>query len=207
MYLHQGGARQNAQSFKFNPPSLHTQLGLRKYLNTDERERFIRAAAVLDGPTRALCLTLLHSGCRLSEALNLTIANVQVSERVLLVRSLKKRGAMVVRQVPIPVELLNLLLALPSCSARVDDQCSMPLWNWHRTWAWMRIKHTMAIAGIVGPHATPRGLRHGFGVHAVQSGVPLNLVQKWLGHSHISTTAIYTDAVGPEERTIAERMW
>lgn len=48
---------------------------------------------------------------------------------------------------------------------------------------------------------------HGFGVNAVQSGVPLSLVQKWLGHAQLSTTAIYANAIGPEEYAIAERMW
>ncbi|WP_296583951.1 tyrosine-type recombinase/integrase [Xanthobacter sp.] len=55
--------------------------------------------------------------------------------------------------------------------------------------------------------ASPKGLRHAFGVHAVRSGVPLILVQKWLGHEDIATTAIYTNVLGPEEREIAERMW
>ncbi|MDT8873452.1 hypothetical protein RAA17_25850 [Komagataeibacter rhaeticus] len=29
--------------------------------------------------------------------------------------------------------------------------------------------------------------------------MPLNMVQKWLGHAQLSTTAIYADAVGAEE--------
>ncbi len=65
----------------------------------------------------------------------------------------------------------------------------------------------MAEAEITGLQASPKGLRHGFGVQAVQSGVPLNLVQKWLGHAQLSTTAIYANAVGPEEHAIAMRMW
>ena len=36
---------------------------------------------------------------------------------------------------------------------------------------------------------------------------PLNLVQKWLGHAQLTTTAIYADAVGSEEKDIARRMW
>ena len=32
-----------------------------------------------------------------------------------------------------------------------------------------------------GPHASPKGLRHGFGVTAVSKGIALNMVQKWLG--------------------------
>ena len=65
----------------------------------------------------------------------------------------------------------------------------------------------MEAADLHGPHATPKGLRHGFGIQAVSAGIPLNLVQKWLGHAQLSTTAIYADAVGEEEQSIAARMW
>jgi hypothetical protein len=63
-------------------------------------------------------------------------------------------------------------------------------------------------AGIEeGPHACPKGLRHGFGVAAVSKGIALNMVQKWLGHAQLTTTAIYANAVGEEEQSIAARMW
>ena len=65
----------------------------------------------------------------------------------------------------------------------------------------------MREANIHGACASPKGLRHGFGIHAVSSGVPLTLVAKWMGHSSIKTTAIYTNAVGEEERKLAGRMW
>jgi integrase/recombinase XerD len=50
-------------------------------------------------------------------------------------------------------------------------------------------------------------LRHGFGVHAFQSNVPPHLVQKWLGHASLKTTASYADVIGAEERAFANRMW
>lgn len=63
-------------------------------------------------------------------------------------------------------------------------------------------------AGIPdGPHACPKGLWHGFGVQAVSRGIALNMVQKWLGHAQLTTTAIYANAVGEEEQSIAARMW
>ena len=65
----------------------------------------------------------------------------------------------------------------------------------------------MTTAGLTGPHASPKGLRHGFGVRAVSEGISLNLVQKWLGHAQLTTTAIYADAVGDEEQSIAAKMW
>jgi site-specific recombinase XerD len=62
-------------------------------------------------------------------------------------------------------------------------------------------------AGIEGSQASPQGLWHGFGVVCIEKGIPLNLVQRWLGHAQLSTTAIYADAVGEEERGIAAKLW
>ena len=72
---------------------------------------------------------------------------------------------------------------------------------------WRAVHAVMEAAGLDGPQASPKGLRHGFGVAAVSAGIPLNLVQKWLGHAQLTTTAIYADAVGAEEKDIARRMW
>jgi site-specific recombinase XerD len=63
------------------------------------------------------------------------------------------------------------------------------------------------LAGISGPPANPKGLRHAFGVETLQAGVPINLVKKWLGHSRLETTEVYTNAVGDEEQAIASRFW
>jgi site-specific recombinase XerD len=65
----------------------------------------------------------------------------------------------------------------------------------------------MDAAAMTGSHASPKGLRHGFGVIAVQASIPLHLVQRWLGHAQLSTTAIYAEAMGEEERAIAARLW
>ena len=65
----------------------------------------------------------------------------------------------------------------------------------------------MAAAGISGTPAMPKGLRHGFGVNAFQANVPPHLVQRWLGHASLRTTAIYADVIGPDERAFAARMW
>ena len=62
-------------------------------------------------------------------------------------------------------------------------------------------------AGISGARANPKGLRHVFGVVAIQNSIALNMVQKWLGHADLSTTAIYANAIGQEKQDIAAKMW
>lgn len=81
------------------------------------------------------------------------------------------------------------------------------LWPWSRVTAWRAVKKIMTRAGLVGCAACPRGFRHSFGVGTLHAGVPLNLVQRWLGHARISTTAIYAAASGPEEVAFAARFW
>lgn len=183
--------------------SPYTPDGSRKYLNADERDRFIRAANTASTSTRSLCLTLAFTGCRISEALALRPCDIQYQSKVLSIKTLKKRGTLKVREVPVPDALLETLNVQSSSAPTSKER----LWNWGRTTAWSRVKSVMEEAGICGTYASPKGLRHGFGIHAVQSNVPLHMVQRWLGHAALSTTAIYTDAVGAEEYAIAERMW
>jgi integrase len=82
------------------------------------------------------------------------------------------------------------------------------LWPWARNTGWRHVKAVMDAAGIPdGPHRSPKGLRHGYGVHAIGSGVPLNMLSKWMGHATLEVTAIYANALGAEEQGIAARMW
>lgn len=184
--------------------------GERKYLTTSELRTFLAGAKYAEPQIRTLCETIAHSGCRLSEALLLTAGRVDLSDGVLIFESLKKRKRGVYRAVPIPPELLELLSAthnLAGTQQREGMKRGLRLWPFSRVTAWRRIHEVMRSAGLTGAHATPRGLRHSFGTRAVSSGVPLHIVQRWLGHARLSTSAIYANAIGPEERQLAARMW
>jgi integrase len=119
----------------------------------------------------------------------------------------------VYRAVPVPPKLLEMLGMVHGLkdkkrrTAGTKAKPPPPLWDFGRTTAWKKVIAVMKAAGVKGPQATPKGLRHGFGVAAIQAGIPLNLLQRWLGHAQLTTTAIYANAVGPEERNIAARMW
>jgi integrase/recombinase XerD len=185
--------------------SLHGPSGSRKYLNAAERQRFTKAARRAPGKIRQFCLTLRWSGGRISEVLALTPSLIDVESGVASLKTLKRRRRGIVRQVPLPPDLLNDLdREFDLRGAQRDPKrANLRIWRWSRTTAWRYVKTVMAAAGIIGTPAMPKGLRHGFGVHAIQSGVPPHLLQRWFGHASLRTTAIYCDVIGPDERAFA----
>ena len=190
---------------------LFTSTGKRKYLTLEEQARFIRAATEHErGEVRTFALTLAYSGCRISEALELTADRVDLSAGELIFRTLKQRGQTVYRAVPCPPELLDaldLVHSLRKVQKTKSRGADVPLWGWGRTQGTKHIWVIMAAAGIAGPHATPKGLRHAFGVRMAQRTRNPRLVQKFMGHKHLETTAIYLDLVGDEARAEVLGAW
>ncbi|WP_340151430.1 site-specific integrase [uncultured Sneathiella sp.] len=194
--LHYSGRR---DSISF----LYDREGRRKYIGQQERARLLEVIDTLpSSEVRIFCLVLAYTGARLSEILSLTANQIDHDAGVVVIHTLKKRQRYVYRAVPLPPSLLK---DLKNISGQKSD--GQRLWSWSRTTGWTRIKEIMKAAGISGPQASPKGLRHGFAVYAMLAGVPLTIVSKWLGHSSIKTTAIYTEVVGAEERKFAENIW
>ena len=185
--------------------------GERLYFTEEQRKALLAAAAKAPREVRSFCSVLCYTGCRISEALALTAKSIDLSAKVIVIESLKKRKAGVHRQVPVPPELLDIMdmvHGIREIQKKGGARLRERLWPWSRMTAWRKMQALIKAAGIPdGPHASPKGLRHGFGVTAVSKGIALNMVQKWLGHSQLTTTAIYANAVGEEEQNIASRMW
>lgn len=188
---------------------LYDREGNRKYLTRAERNAFLAAAERMPAEVRTFCLTLAYTGARVSEVLALTPRRIDTGARIVIVESLKKRRRGIYRAVPVPTNLIAELDRVHCIEAAKEqpDRASERIWRWCRTTAWNWIKACMALAGIAGSPASPKGLRHAFGVGTLQAGVPINLVRKWLGHARLSTTEVYADAVGDEEQAIARRFW
>ncbi|WP_322963862.1 tyrosine-type recombinase/integrase [Sphingomonas fuzhouensis] len=184
-------------------PMIFNRDGQRKYLTPAEIDVFVNTAHGFPSGIRLFCMMIAYSGCRISEALAMKKSNIDFASRHVVIRCLKKRGKTIFRSIPLPSRFLDMLKSW----IRREKIKDCFLWPWSRMTGYRRIRDVMNAANIRGRHASPKGLRHGFGVRAVQSSVPLTLIQRWLGHADIKTTAIYTNAIGPEERRIASRMW
>lgn len=175
------------------------EAGHRKYVNEAERNKFLSVVYHMPERPRALLMFLTYSGCRISEALMLQEEHLSLEDGMVTLKTLKRRRV-VYRRVPVPVDIIRMLLDMGVCE-------NGRFWDCNRVTAWRWVRNAMTQAGVRGPMGTCKGLRHAFGIRAASRNVPPNLIQRWMGHASQTTTAIYLDAVGPEERRFAERMW
>lgn len=181
-------------------PALFDHRGNRKYLIARERLAFVYAASKESDAMSTFCLTLAFTGARISEVLALTANHIDAADEAIIFETLKQRRKQVFRAVPVPRTLIPIITMY--CVGKEGR-----LWPWGRTNGWKIVKNVMRRAGISDSLCKPKALRHAFAVEAGQKGIPLNIVQRWLGHARIETTAIYASAIGDEERNLARRAW
>ena len=128
-------------------------------MTADERQRLIAAAAHVKKPADQTSVrTIAYTGARVSEVLALRAKAVDLEAGAVRIRTLKRcvehwRGVPVARGVA------------PTARDR--------LWNLTQATAHRKVVAVMREAGIEGPQACPKGLRHGFGTAAVIAGLLL----------------------------------
>ena len=203
--------------------SLFTPDGDRLYLTAEERRRFLDASALESPSERMFCHVLHYSGCRPSEVLAISPRRVMINDSaiviVIVIHSLKKhktdqQGRLKqaqYRSVPVPpslIEHLDLVFGLRS-QLRRDLCIDSPLWPMSRPTAYRLVKRVMDRAGIVGPQATGKGLRHGFGVALVTANppVPLHVISQLMGHGDSKTTEIYLQVLSEERHSLVMNAW
>lgn len=189
--------------------NLYDATGSRKYLISSERQTFFEVAKEADREIMPYFLTLFYTGCRVSEALELTPQKFDYTANRIIIRSLKKRKQNHHRHVPVPPQFLrelNLIYDIQKAQKKPELK-NKRLWTIHRSTVNRRFDKLMEQAGIVGVHATPKGLRHSFAINALENDVPIHLVSRWMGHSSTQVTEIYLQVLGKEEDEFMKRMW
>ena len=190
--------------------TLFDDIGNRKYLTPNERELFYEATEEVSKNWRMFGLMLYYTGCRLSEALNIKVKDIDFNAGAVTIGTLKQRRSGVYRQVPLSADYMKGLdnsFDLRELQKKKKKIRESRVWDWTRHNGYLVIKRIMQEADLQGIAATPKGLRHAFAIACLDKGIPLNMVQKWMGHSSIETTAIYANATGEEERKLAARLW
>jgi integrase/recombinase XerD len=176
------------------PFELYDRRSRRRFITAEERSAFLDASHNAPAHQRSLCLVLTYTGCHLLEALQLTAADIDLAGDSIILAEHDRR----IRAVPLPssvITALDMIHAVRHAQKAEDSGRSAKLWPVDRTTAWRWILRIMKNAGIEGPQAAPRGLRQGFIVHCLTSGVPIETVQYWIGHKERATTEAYGDVL------------
>jgi integrase/recombinase XerD len=190
------GRRLDNPAAELDPPRRRPKLP--RTLSPREVERLIESAAGTtprDLRNSALVELLYGAGLRVSEAVGLERAGVDLDER--LVRVLGKGNKE--RIVPIgrsAAEALRRYLARgrPYLDRRYRPELFLnakggPL---TRAGAFLILRRLAEKAGLEADRVHPHLLRHSFATHLLEGGADLRSVQEMLGHADLATTQIYT---------------
>jgi site-specific recombinase XerD/DNA-binding XRE family transcriptional regulator len=191
------------------------------YLTIPEQERVL--ATLARDRTRKGCrdyaavATLLLTGLRADELLNLELGHLSLEGRTL--RVVNGKGGKD-RELPVVDRLATILGAYltdvrPDLSqARVSPFVFLPLdargrggvrgGQLERQWLWRLVAHR--VGAIVGRKVYPHALRHSFASRLREGGGDLALIQETLGHSELSTTMIYAHLPSPMQRAALARL-
>ena len=171
---------------------------LPRTLSPGEAERLIDAATGTSPRSlrdRALIELLYGAGLRVSEAVRLERASVDLERR--LVRCVGK-GAKE-RIVPIGREAAESVRRYLARGRPHLDKGHRPelFLNAHggaltRAGAFLILRRLAGAAGLEPDRIHPHLLRHSFATHLLEGGADLRSVQEMLGHADLSTTELYT---------------
>jgi integrase/recombinase XerD len=161
------------------------------------REEVKCILACLQQSAYRACLGTIYScGLRLLEGVHLQVQQIDSARMVLHLRQAKGRRD---RYVPLPARTLALLRSY---------------WRSHRNPVWLfpavrsggmatanrprnergvqkAFRKALEESGV-NKAASVHTLRHSWATHLLEAGVNLRLIQEWLGHKSLTTTAIYT---------------
>jgi integrase/recombinase XerD len=138
---------------------------------------------------RAILAMIYSAGLRISELLNLKLADIQIQRKQLLIKQAKGRKDRYVTLADSFMPLLHNYMAtyIPKVYF-VEGEKGTP----YSASSVRKFLSRSCKAAKVNRIVTPHTLRHSYATHLLESGVDLRYIQELLGHSKPETTMIYT---------------
>src|SRR5258706_3296152 len=172
---------------------------LPKCLDLEQVQKLLDAPGdgdILAARDKAMLEVLYSSGIRVSELVELEIADMDLQEGILRVRGKGRKD----RLTPIGSQAIKAvqryfeLRAIDSKSQ--GPQASRVFLNKHgETLSTRSVRRKLdkyLVQAGLDPGISPHTLRHSFATHLLNNGADLRSVQELLGHQSLSTTQIYT---------------
>lgn len=163
-------------------------VGAVERLNLEEELRFIDQAYWENGRIGLMMQTLLETGCRASEFIELRIEDVSFAERLITIH--KGKGGKR-REIPIRHELSERL------KIHIGNRKAGPLFkSRQKPYKYTRqrigqIVRAVARKAAINKRIYPHLLRHTVATKLLNLGMGMAEVQKFLGHQDIATTQLY----------------
>ena len=160
-------------------------------------------AAAPSYPARMAFRIMLRTGLRVSEVLSLRRSDLRLNQDppTISVRAdapgNKARNG---REVPIPADLLESLADLASFHSK--DR-SRPMLDISRQWVGEAMKRAAVEAKIDPARSHPHAFRHTYGRNCVVRGIPLPVLEQWLGHQSLADTQRYVELAGAHHEWVS----
>lgn len=154
----------------------------------------------------ALIDILVSTGIRVAEASAISISDIAISERVILIHGKGRKQRLIYISCPQTWENLIRWIKTRNASKPQSDKLFLN-----------RYGEPISIHGIeyifkstidscdINPNATPHYLRHTFATNLLANGADLRSVQEILGHSSVSTTEIYTEVTVERKKQVLKQ--
>ncbi len=179
-------------------------------LSVEEIDRILQQAdreTVSGMRDYAIMETLYSCGLRISELINLCVADINFKDDFIRCRGKGNKE----RLVPIGERLENVLdIYINDIRPQLLKKKESPNLflnrmgkSFSRMGVWKIIHKYVKFAGI-NKKVSPHTFRHSFATHLIENGADLRVVQILLGHSSINTTQIYTFVDATHLRDIYE---
>lgn len=154
---------------------------------------------------RLIILAQWRAGLRISEALALEVADLNLDDDNPTLRVREGKGGKD-RLVPVHPELgaalRNFLAFSKVRRGPIFDTSRSTGWRWLKT----ALERAVELNQIPpGRKVATHTLRHSAARHWLASGVPINVVSRWLGHASLQTTLIYLEVL-PDPTGYMERV-
>ena len=184
--------RNKGQSYPADPPTVDEIVAVMRQAGHDRHGHRLSA----------LIVVLWRAGLRIHEALSLTETDLDGRRGSILVRHGKHD-----RRREVGMDAWGWSAIEPWLAERVGLPVG-PLFcvidgptrgrAWSDSAARVELRHLALNAGVRRRFA-PHQLRHAHAVELMHEGIPLPLIQRQLGHSHLSTTGTYLEGNNNEE--------
>ena len=167
-------------------------------MTTFEKWKTVRNLALID--------ILISTGIRIAEASNISLGDIILSERTILIHGKGRKQRLI--YISCPQTWANLMQWLKIRQQIFADTDKVFVNRYGSQLGIHGIEYiykTLKIEAGINTRSTPHYLRHTFATNLLANGADLRSVQEILGHSSVSTTERYTEVTTKRKKQVLDK--